>query len=130
MIIDSSAIVAFIRNEPTADRVEAAMLSASPLRISAFTLLETRIVLARHAGDVAVRECDLLLAKLGVRTEPFDEDQAALAFAAYSRYGKGTGHRARLNLGDCAAYALAMTHHEPLLYVGTDFARTDVTPAI
>ena len=130
MIIDSSAIVAFVRDEPLADRIEAAWLSAPVLRVSAFTLLECRVVLARQSGEAMLRECDLLLAKLGVRTEPFDADQAALAFAAYARFGKGTGHRARLNLGDCVAYALAKTYQEPLLFVGKDFAPTDIASAI
>ncbi len=130
MIVDTSAIIAFLRNEAEAERIETALLSAPILRMSSFTLLECKVVLLRQASDALLRECELLLSKLSVSIEPFDQDQAALAFAAYERFGKGTGHRAQLNLGDCAAYALATSHQEPLLFIGKDFSQTDVASAL
>lgn len=130
MIVDTSAIIAILRNEAEAERIEAALLSAPILRMSSFTLLECKVVILRQASDAMLRECELLLSKLNVKIEPFDQDQATIAFDAYERFGKGTGHRAQLNLGDCVAYALATSHREPLLFVGKDFSRTDVAIAI
>lgn len=130
MIVDTSAIIALLRNEPEAEQIEQAMLSAPILRMSSFTLLECKVVILRQANDAMLRECELLLSKLGVNVESFDQDQAALAFAAYEQFGKGTGHRAQLNLGDCVAYALATSYQEPLLFVGKDFSQTDVATAL
>lgn len=126
MILDSSAIIAFLRREPEADRIETLLNGADDLRISAFTLLECRTVLWRRFGDGAMAQLELLIQTLGVAVEPFDSQQSALAFEAYRRYGKGTGHPAQLNLGDCAAYALAKLRDQPLLYKGDDFTHTDV----
>ncbi|MGQ0677137.1 MAG: type II toxin-antitoxin system VapC family toxin [Rhodospirillales bacterium] len=130
MVVDTSAVVAFLANEKRAPEIERAFLGAGDIRMSAFNVFECRVVLLRQFGDAMVREFELLLARLGVRVEPFDAEQAAVAQEAYVRYGKGMGGGAGLNLGDCAAYALAKTAGLKLLYVGRDFARTDASPAL
>jgi ribonuclease VapC len=124
VILDSSAVVAIIRLEPEAE-VFATSISTSPHpRISAATWVETGVVVgsSRH-GDL-----DRVLE--GVEVVAFDRDQALAAREAYLRYGKGSGSRARLNLGDCFAYALAVTSGEPLLFKGDDFTHTDVLAAV
>ncbi|MBL8705811.1 MAG: type II toxin-antitoxin system VapC family toxin [Rhodospirillales bacterium] len=130
MIVDSSAIIALLRDEPEAQRVMSALASASVRRMSAFSLFESRVVLGRRYGDAMLRELDILMVKLEMQVEAFTADQSAIAFAAYQRFGKGTGHSAQLNLGDCAAYALAKSYDEPLLFVGTDFSKTDIQAAV
>lgn len=126
MVIDSSAIIAWMRNEPEADRIEDALDSVARLRMSAFNVFECRGVLLRRFGEAAVGEFDVLLMRLGVAIEPFGEEQAELALDAYRRYGKGSAQGAGLNLGDCAAYALARACDLPLLFVGDDFTQTDI----
>jgi len=130
VVLDTSAIVAFLRGEPEADAIEAVLHQAEELTMSAFTLFETRTVLLLRFGSQAASDFELLALKLGVRVVPFDSEQCDLASAAYRRFGEGTGHPAQLNLGDCAAYALALQLGEPLLYKGGDFVHTDIEPAL
>ena len=130
MVLDTSAVVACLANEPDSDPLKEAILQATECRMSAFNVFECRVVLDRKFGAAMVREFELLLVKAEVVVDAFDEEQAKLASRAYIRYGKGTGHPARLNLGDCAAYALAMSLHMPLLFKGDDFSRTDVPPVV
>lgn len=125
MVIDTSALIAYLEGEPEADRVEAALVGAGRLLISAATVVEAGIVSEARRGEAGGRELDLLLHRLKVAIVPVDEDQAELARSAYRRYGRGR-HPAGLNFGDCFAYALAVTAGEPLLYVGRDFAETDL----
>ncbi|NEV60610.1 type II toxin-antitoxin system VapC family toxin [Thiorhodococcus minor] len=128
MVIDSSALVAILLGEPEAECLSTA-LAADPVRfISAFSVLETSIVLYRRKGADAVAELEALLADLGVEVVPFDAIQARVARVAYERFGKGL-HPASLNLGDCCSYALASTLKQPLLFKGDDFPRTDL-PAV
>jgi ribonuclease VapC len=129
MVIDTSAIIAFLRSEPEADEIEDLLDQSADLRMSAFTALECRVVLHTRFGPHAAADFDLLVVKAGILVEPFDAEQAELAFDAYRRFGKGTGHPAQLNLGDCAAYTLAISRGLPLLYKGEDFARTDIESA-
>ena len=124
MIIDSSAVIAWVKNEPDGPALAAALTAAELPRISAATLLESCIV----AGRTRHVDVDDLLA--GVEVVPFDARQALVARDAYLRYGKGSGSPARLNLGDCFSYALATVTGEPLLFKGDDFTHTDVTPAL
>lgn len=126
MVLDTSALVAFLRGEQEADAIERVLEAADELHISAFTLLEARVVLGTRFGDRAAADCELLLAKLGATVEPFDAAQAEHAYQAYRRFGRGTGHPARLNLGDCVSYALSMSLGLPLLFKGDDFVHTDV----
>ena len=125
MVIDSSALIAILFDEPEAAALTAA-LAAHPVRcISAFSLLETSVVLHRRKGLEAVQELDALLADLRVEVVPFDAIQARAARTAYEQFGKGQ-HRAGLNLGDCCTYALAAVRAQPLLYKGEDFPHTDL----
>lgn len=125
MVIDTSALVAVLFDEPERARL-VQLITADPRRlISAGTLLESSIVLEARRGEAAGRELDLLLHRLGATVVPFDEAQSTLARTAWRRYGKGR-HAAGLNLGDCFAYALSRLSGEPLLFKGTDFGLTDV----
>lgn len=129
MVIDTSALVAILGDEPDAARFEAAMVSDPVRLLSTGTLLETSIVIEARYGEAGGRELDLLLHKAQIEVVPFDEEQAELARDAYRRYGKGR-HAAALNCGDCFAYALCAVRGEPLLFKGDDFAQTDVRSAL
>lgn len=124
MVIDTSAIVAILFDEP-GRRELTGTIEADPIRlISAATLLEAAIVVEARRGEAAGRELDLLLHRAAVQTVAVDGDQVDLARRAWRRYGKGR-HRAALDFGDCFAYALAASSGEPLLFVGEDFVHTD-----
>src|SRR5215203_5815858 len=125
MVIDSSALIAVLRNEPEGDAFRRSILRAEVRLLSAVSKLEASI-LAIGLGDPAgALDLDDLLRELTVVVVPFDEHHADIARDAFTRYGKGR-HPAGLNFGDCAAYALAMAEAEPLLFKGTDFGATDV----
>jgi ribonuclease VapC len=130
VIIDSSAIVAIMLSEPDAARYLAALAAAKDARMSAATYVETGIVAdcSRNAADG--RRLDALLREAGVTIEPVTETQAAIARQAYRDFGRGSGHPAALNFGDCFAYALAKDLSRPLLYKGDDFAHTDIRSAL
>lgn len=129
MIIDTSAIVAMALNEPERDRLVDAILDAPAARISAASVVEVSAVLMRRMAPEDFRRVERLIDQLGIETVPFDAEQAASATRAYRDFGRGSGHPAGLNLGDCYSYALADVTGEPLLYVGDDFSRTDITAA-
>ena len=128
MVIDTSALIAYLEAEPEAGRVAATLTSGAPLRISTATVVEAGIVAEARRGEHGGRELDLLLHRLGVEQVPVSTEQAELARLAWRRYGKGR-HGVALNYGDCFSYALASALGEPLLYVGNDFSRTDITAA-
>ena len=130
MVIDTSAIIAFLRSEPEADAIEELLDTSPDLRMSSFTAFECRVVLHVRFGSRAAADFDLLLAKAEITLDPFDAEQSDLAFAANRRFGKGSGHPAQLNLGDCAAYALAKDRGLPLLFKGNDFIHTDLVSAL
>lgn len=129
MIVDSSALVAIFRNEPEAEAFVRAIDAAQRPRISAANFLEAAIVVDRGRSPIPARRLDDLFAELRLSIEPVTEAQAQIARQAYRDYGRGSGHPARLNYGDCFAYALARERGEPLLFKGDDFSHTDVTPA-
>lgn len=129
MIIDTSALLAILLQEPEAERFARAIAGAARRLLSAATLLETGIVLQARYGDEGGRDLDLLVLKLGIEIAPVTERQAGIARRAYRRYGKGQRHPAGLNFGDCFAYALATDTGEPLLFKEEDFALTDVEQA-
>lgn len=129
MIVDTSAIVAIALNEPDRDRLIDALLDAADPKMSAATAVEVAAVLIRRMAPEDFRRVQRLIDQLGIRTVPFDDDHAASAIRAYRDFGRGSGHRARLNLGDCYSYALADVTGEPLLYVGEDFSHTDLAAA-
>jgi ribonuclease VapC len=125
MVIDTSAIVAMLTDEHDAPGLEAAV-EADPVRLmSTASYLEAAIVIETRFGEPGGRELDLWLHRAGVNLVAVDTDQADAARAAYRRYGKGR-HRAGLNYGDCFAYALAKISGQPLLFIGDDFAHTDI----
>jgi ribonuclease VapC len=126
MVIDSSALIALLLGEPeTADFV--AVISAALSRlVSAPTYPETAIVIESRWGPRAQEQLDKLLAELDIDIVPFTRDQAIVAIAAYRRYGKGSGHPAGLNFGDCFSYALAKIRDEPVLFKGNDFSHSDL----
>jgi len=128
MVIDSSAVVAILQEEPETG-LFLARLEADPTRLmSAASYLEAAIVIEDRFGYEGIRDLKLFLHEAGVEIEPVTFDQSELAREAYRRYGRGN-HPAALNYGDCFAYALAKAAGEPLLFKGDDFSRTDVVPA-
>lgn len=130
MIVDTSALLAILRDEPEALSCAEVIAAATIRRISAANFLETAIVTDASHDPIASRRLDDLLKVAGIAIEPVTEEQARLGRAAHRDFGKGSGHPAQLNFGDCFAYALAKATGEPLLFKGADFATTDVTPAI
>ena len=126
MVLDTSALLAVLLNEPEASAFRLA-IEADPLRLlSAASLVETAIVIEARVGEAGGRELDLLLQKASVEVIAVDAEQADIARHAYRSFGKGR-HAAGLNYGDCFAYALAQSSGEPLLFKGQDFSQTDVT---
>lgn len=130
MIVDTSAIVAIALDEPQRNRLVDVLLDAVEPKISAATIVEIGAVLVRRLAPEDFRRIERLIDQLGVQTVPFDSEQAASATRAYREFGRGSGHPAGLNLGDCYSYALADVTGEPLLYVGDDFSHTDVVAAV
>lgn len=128
MVIDTSALMAVLLQEPDAARIAQALESAASRLLSAATLLEASIVLESRKGEAGGRELDLLLYRGEIEVVPVDQDQAEAARVAWRRFGKGR-HPAALNYGDCFAYALARTRGLPLLFCGNDFAQTDIERA-
>ena len=128
--IDSSALVAILQNEPDALPFAEAIGAAEAIIVSAVSFFETSMVLAGRVQDeTAWRLLDALIGRAKIEIVPFDAGQAAIARAAFLKYGKGR-HPAALNFGDCAAYALAKSRNIPLLYKGADFAKTDIVSAL
>ena len=130
MILDTSAVVAILRDEPEAGAFAKAIEDAAHRRISAVNYVEAAAVIDGSRDPIASRRFDELLREAEVAIEPVTEGQARTARAAYRDFGKGSGHPASLNFGDCFAYALAKAKREPLLYKGEDFTHTDVEPAV
>lgn len=130
MIIDTSALLAILRAEPDALEYAQALAGASIRRISAANYVEAAAVIDAGHDPVASRRFDELLREAQCVVEPVTEAQARLAREAYRDFGRGTSHPAKLNFGDCFAYALAKAMNEPLLFKGNDFKYTDVTSAI
>lgn len=129
MIIDTSALLAILRDEPDAEVIASAIQQASVRRVSAATFLEAAVVIDMSRDPIASRRFDELIAVAGIVVEPVTEEQARIGRAAYRDFGRGSGHPAQLNFGDCFSYALARATGEPLLFNGTDFIHTDVAPA-
>jgi ribonuclease VapC len=129
MIIDTSAIIAILRGEPEAMAYARAIEHARVRRISAANYAESAIVIDASRDPIASRRFDELIRMAQLMVEPVTEAQARIAREAYRDFGRGSGHPAKLNFGDCFAYALAKTKAEPLLYKGDDFVHTDVETA-
>lgn len=129
MIVDSSALLAVIFGEPDHHRYAAAMVDAAVLRISTANWLEAAMVIDSRRNAVATQRFEDLAAELAIELVPVTDRLARAARRAYQDFGRGN-HPARLNFGDCLAYALAKTEGEPLLFKGADFSRTDIAPAL
>lgn len=130
IVVDTSAIIAILRNEPEKDRFVDAILTASSRFMSAVSLQEAGIVIAGRHGDAAAWEpLDALVARLNLEIVAHDAALARIAREAFLRFGKGR-HQARLNFGDCAAYALARSNGLALLFKGEDFVRTDIVAVV
>ena len=129
MIINTSALVAILRNEPEAKDCAVAIERNRIRRVSAANFVETALVIDGSRDPIASRRFDDLVKEAQIAIEPVTEVQARIAREAYRDFGKGSGHPAKLNFGDCFAYALAKTTGEPLLFKGDDFVHTDIIPA-
>jgi ribonuclease VapC len=130
VIVDSSALVTIIREEPGFSSYLDRLLTSLKNRMSAATFLEAAIVIDRQPNPRAAAKLDEIIEQLDITIEPVTVHQARIARDAYRRFGKGRGHPTRLNFGDCFAYALSKAFDEPLLFVGQDFIHTDVRRAL
>jgi ribonuclease VapC len=129
VIIDSSAVIAILFDEPEAQALLSQIAVAEVCRLSSASLVEIGIVLRRDAAAQRRAAFDEMRRLFSIKIEPVTEQQAYLALDAYDRFGKGTGHPAGLNYGDCFSYALAKQTGEPLLFKGNDFTHTDLEAA-
>jgi len=127
--LDTSAIVAIALDEDEAETFDRVIASEEVL-IGTPTLLESRLVLMQRIPGFAAEFLQAFVSPVEVNPVPFSFDMYQGAAKAFERYGKGSGHSAQLNFGDCMAYAVAKHHDVPLLYKGRDFARTDIRPAL
>ena len=125
MVIDTSALVAILRNEPERSEFVLAIEQAEQRLLSAVSFVETSIVIGSRYGSEGLRDRDVFIGKARIEIASVEEEQAQIARRAFMQYGKGH-HPARLNLGDCFAYALAKVQGEPLLCKGGEFVRTDI----
>ena len=130
MIVDSSALVAILREESEREVLREKLLFAEKApRMASVNFLETAIVIDAKRDAVTSGRLDDLIEKFGIEIVSVTPDHARIARAAYRNFGKGSGHPAKLNFGDSIAYALARSESEPLLFVGNDFIHTDIEPA-
>ena len=127
MVIDTSALVAILQNEPDRRVLNEAIEAASSRRMSVANFVESSLVIESRQGAEGLRELDFFLERAGISLVAVDAEQGKAARRAFSRFGKGR-HPAGLNYGDCFAYALAKVLGEPLLFKGGDFSKTDITP--
>jgi len=130
MIVDTSAVIAILKNEPEAGAFSLAMESAKVVRISAAAYLESNIVVGRYKDPILTARLEEILENPGMQIEPVTAAQAKIAWEAYRNFGKGSGHPSSLNFGDCFSYALAREKREPILFKGDDFVHTDLRAAV
>ena len=129
MIIDTSAVVAILRAEPEAARFSTVIADTESPKMSVAGYVEAGAVIDAAEDPIASRQLDELIRVAAIEFEPVTVDQAMIARRAYRDFGKGHGHAASLNFGDCLAYALAIDHDDELLFKGDDFVHTDVRRA-
>jgi ribonuclease VapC len=127
MIVDTSALIVILRDEPQARAFATAIAGAERRSMSAANYLEAAIVIDGSRNPIASRRFDDLLREAEIVIEPVTEQQAKVAREAYRDFGRRSGHPAKLNFGDCFAYALAKTSGEPLLFQGDDFIHTGIS---
>ena len=126
MIVDSSALIALILQEPGHQKIGRVLRAEDKLHMSTATWVELGVVADRRLSEVNQHRLDAMIDGLGIVLVPLSVAQARRARQAHRRYGPGSGSAARLNMGDCFSYALAIELDEPLLFVGDDFTHTDV----
>jgi len=129
MIVDSSVLVAILKREPEHAAFSKLLEATRDVRISAATYFETGIVIDSQRQPSASQLLDDLIDRAQMVIEPVTAEQAKIAREAYRNYGKGSGHPANLNFGDCFSYALAREKREPMLWKGDGFSHTDIRPA-
>ncbi len=125
IVIDSSAVLAILNNEPERRTFNETIEKAEICLISAASFVEASIVLEARKGYEGVRDFDLFVARAEIKLAEVDAEQAEIARTAFRKFGKGR-HAANLNFGDCFSYALAKANSLPLLFKGNDFSQTDV----
>jgi ribonuclease VapC len=130
MIVDSSALIAILSDEPEGPAFARKIDETKTVSISAATYLEASIVLDSNRDPVLTGGLDELILDTEIVIEPVTFEQARIARQAYRDYGRGSGHPANLNFGDCFSYALARVKREPMLFKGDNFAHTDLRPAV
>jgi ribonuclease VapC len=130
MIIDTSAIIAILRDEPEAASYARAIADATDKRVSAVNFVESAVVIDASRDPIATRQFDEFVREANISIESVTKIQAQIARDAYRDFGRGSGHPAKLNFGDCFAYALAKAFGEPLLFKGGDFVHTDIVSAL
>ena len=130
MIVDSSAIIAILKREPHWQAFSKTLDSAATSCISAANYLEPSIVVDGWRNPILSSEFDELIERFKIVIEPVTAAQTKIARQAYRDFGKGSGHRAGLNFGDCFTYALAREKREPVLWKGEDFGHTDLRAAV
>jgi len=130
MIVDTSAIVAILRAEPEARSFASAIAESRIRRVSAVSYVEAAAVIDGSRNPIASRRFDDLFREASFTVEEVTFEQAQIARDAYKDFGKGSGHAAQLNFGDCFAYALAKAKSEPILFKGQDFNHTDLVSAL
>ena len=130
IVVDTSVIIAVLKNEPDAPLLVRRMAAASERYVSAGSILECGIVVGAKYGDAGLKVMRELCAGLSLDIATVDAEQSRTGYEAFRRYGRGSSHPAKLNFGDCFAYALAKTRNLPLLFKGDDFIHTDIKPAL
>jgi len=130
IVIDTSALIAIFEEEPEAEAFLQALGRAESPMISAATLVEANILILRRHGRKGGRRLAAFIRESGIQVESVGPTHAQVAIEAFEVYGKGMGHKAGLNFGDCFSYALAKETGLPLLFKGRDFSHTDITSAL
>jgi ribonuclease VapC len=130
IVVDASAILAILLEEDDGEQFAQSILSVSSSVISVSSVLECTIKMLREHSVAMDNRVDLFLSEANCSVVPIELDQLATARTAFGRYGKGMGHPAQLNFGDCFSYALATTRNLPLLFKGNDFSQTDIISAL
>jgi ribonuclease VapC len=128
MVLDTSAIIAILFEEEEAERFARAIEAAAVRLLSVANWVETGLVVLARKGEQGFNDLERFISDAAIDRVQIDPANGALAIAAFRRFGKGR-HAARLNFGDCFAYALAKATGEPLLFKGGDFALTDIAAA-
>ena len=130
IVVDTSVLIAVLKNEPDASRLIDRMEDAPERHVSAGSILECGIVVGAKYGEAGLEAMRELCFGLSLDIVAVDAEQSRTGYEAFRRYGRGSSHPARLNFGDCFSYALAKTRNLPLLFKGDDFIHTDIEPAL